>query len=68
MRNATPTGRWRHRVHRGKLILQLEERGSRTYMLGHYVETDLVTRWRDARPEDVTVSDAPAQPPGAEPE
>lgn len=71
MRNATPTGRFRHRIAvstqgwgYGKttkhlLVLQIEERGFESSFSGGRVDGDFVNRWRDATVGDISV-DGPA--------
>lgn len=59
MSNWTPTGRTRHEVRRSWrrtfLVLQIQERGIHTYCIGGYIDSDWVTRWRDATTSDLTV-------------
>jgi hypothetical protein len=59
MNNFQPTGRTRHRhaiicrvIPKAVLVLQIEERGLETRSVAGQVETELVTRWRDALIED----------------
>lgn len=57
-----PTGRTRYRLlHRiwgeSLLVLQIEVRGIETQMIGGWIDSNTVNRWRDA-----CVSDLPALP------
>lgn len=70
LRRAEPTGRWRHRTHRDwrgreTLVLQIEERGFHTSYIGGHIDTERVTRWRDATAGDVMVTVAHAAIPQA---
>lgn len=57
----TPTGRRRFRVEKKwgqqRLVLQIEETGHEIDFFGGYVDRQHVTRWRDAKVEDLTVED-----------
>jgi hypothetical protein len=57
-----PTGRTRYRLHRTLwsdpiLVLQIEVRGIETDMIGGWIDSKTVNRWRDA-----SVSDLPTLP------
>jgi hypothetical protein len=59
MSSFQPTGRTRHRhaiigrvIPKAVLVLQIEERGLDTRSIAGHVETEWVTRWRDALIED----------------
>jgi len=59
-RHVEPTGRTRHRVDRRwgreRLVLQVEERGLLTTLVGPFPDTESALRWRDATTEDLTAT------------
>lgn len=53
-----PTGRTRYRLHRTwwcdpVLVLQIEVRGIETNMIGGWIDSKTVNRWRDANVSDL---------------
>lgn len=79
MRHAEPTGLKRLLSirtfwGRERLVLQIQERGLHTSYIGGHVDTQWVTRWRDATSADLTITEArlsdmlsPAYPAAADP-
>lgn len=60
--HVTPTGRKRHRPYRTWggtiLVLQIEEKGIVTNFFAGQVDSEWVTRWRDAGAEDLTIEES----------
>jgi len=59
------TGKRRYRIEkhwcREYLVLEVEERGLHTYCVGGMIDTEYVTRWRDAKISDLTEHERPDQ-------